>query len=260
MGCVAMKRLYEKERAEEIKKYSHQIISEVISESDIIYLPEPVQKHFRVCGYIGKPKIFNADVFWKESFIKLSPEKEWIKLDTRQFNSVISPVRIAYMKALSMPIQVRDIYRDGQGHMYGKLFNIIPVVNSKGKEISQSALITLFTEILFIPSYSLQNYIKWEAIDSKTAKARFTHMDIDVSGIFHFDEAGRFIQFETNDRYYTEKDGKFVKKRFSAMVDSYIEKNGLQIPSKVRIVWHLDNGEYEYFKGEVNEIIYNIKE
>jgi hypothetical protein len=144
--------------------------------------------------------------------------------------------------------------------MYGKLFNIIPVVNSKGKEISQSSLITLFTEILLIPSYSLQNYIKWEAIDSKTAKARFTHMDIDVTGIFHFDEVGKFIHFETNDRYYTEKDGKFVKKRFSAMVDSYKEKDGLQIPSKVRIVWYLENGEYEYFKGEVDEIIYNINE
>lgn len=69
MGYVTMKRLYEKERAEEIKKYAHQVISEVISENDIIYLPEPVQKYFRVCGYIGKPKIYNADVIWKESFI-----------------------------------------------------------------------------------------------------------------------------------------------------------------------------------------------
>lgn len=24
-----------------------------------------------------------------------------------------------------MPIQVRDIYRDGQGHMYGKTMNIL---------------------------------------------------------------------------------------------------------------------------------------
>lgn len=257
---VTMQRLYEKERAKEIKKYSNIISSEVFSESDIISLPEPVQKYFRVCGYIGKPKIFNADVIWKESFIKLSPEKEWTKLKTRQFNSIIDPVRIAYMKALSMPLQVRDIYRHGQAHMYGKLFNLIPVVNSKGKEISQSSLITLFTEILFIPSYSLQNYIKWETIDSITAKARFTHMDIDVTGIFHFDETGKFIHFETNDRYYTGKGGKFVKKRFSAIADCYKEKNGLQIPNKVRIIWHLEKGDYEYFKGEIDDIIYNIRE
>jgi hypothetical protein len=255
-----IQKIYEKMRTEEIKKHANIISSEVFLESDIIYLPEPVQRYFRVCGFIGKPKIFNADVIWKESYIKLSPEKEWTKLNTRQFNSVIDPVRIAYMKALSMPLQVRDIYRDGKGHMYGKLFNIIPVVNSKGKEISQSSLITLFTEILFIPSYSMQNYVKWESIDSITAKARFTHMNIDVTGIFHFDEAGKFIRFETNDRYYTDKDGKFVKKRFSAIVDGYKEKNGLQIPDKVRIIWNLEEGDYGYFKGELDDIIYNSKE
>lgn len=253
-----MKRLYEKERASEIKKNSNILSSEVFSEEDITYLPEPVQNYFRICGYIGKPKIFNADVVWKESFIKLSPEKDWTELETRQFNSVIEPVRIAYMRALSMPLHVRDLYRDGQGHMYGKLFNLIPVVNAKGKETSQSALITLFTEILFIPSYSLQDYVKWESIDSRSAKARFIHKDIDVTGIFYFDESGKFIRFETNDRYYTEKGGKFVKKRFSAISDSYKEKDGLQIPNKVRIIWHLENGDYEYFKGEIDEIKYNV--
>ncbi|MCD8511144.1 MAG: hypothetical protein LRY73_15605 [Bacillus sp. (in: Bacteria)] len=146
-----MKRLFEKERARAVKEFPKQKRDEVFGESDIADLPEPVQKYFRVCGYLGKPKIYNADVIWKESFIKLSPEKEWMPLETRQFNSVIEPVRIAYMKALSMPLQVRDIYRDGQGHMYGKLFNLIPVVNAKGKETSQSALITLFTEIFIYP-------------------------------------------------------------------------------------------------------------
>lgn len=138
-----VQKLYEKMRAEEIKKHSNIISSEVFSESDIVFLPEPVQRYFRVCGFIGKPKIFHADVIWKESSIKLSPEKEWTKLNTRQFNSVIDPVRIAFMKALSMPLQVIDSYRGGQGHMYGKLFNLITVLNAKGREISQSSLITL---------------------------------------------------------------------------------------------------------------------
>jgi hypothetical protein len=253
-----MLRLFEKERAREIKRFSNKINSEVFSESDITSLPEPVQKYFKVCGYIGKPKMFNADVIWKESFIKLSPQKPWTALETRQFNAVIEPVRIAYMKALTMPLQVRDIYRDGQGHMYGKLFNLIPVVNAKGKETSQSALITLFTEILFLPSYSLQDYIKWEPIDSRSAKARFTHKGIDVTGIFHFDETGKFLRFETNDRYYTEKGGKFVKKRFSAIADNYKEKDAIHIPNKVRIIWHLEHGDYEYFKGEIEDIIYNV--
>ncbi len=104
--------------------------------------------------------MFNADVIWKDSFIKLSPEKEWIELETRQFNSVIELVRIAYMKALSMPLQVRDIYLSGQGHMYGKLFNLIPVLNAKGKEISQSSL------TLYLPRYCLFPAIVYKTISN----------------------------------------------------------------------------------------------
>lgn len=255
-----MKKLYLKERAQEINKYSVFISSEVYQESDIASLPEPIKRFFRLCGYIGRPKIVNADVIWKESYIKLSQDKDWTELETIQFNSVINPVRIAYMKALSMPLEVRDIYKDGQGHMYGKLFNLIPVLNAKGKEISQSSLITLFTEILFIPGYSLQDYIVWEEIDLFKAKARFNHMGIDVTGDFYFDEAGRFLRFETNERYYKEKDGKLVKRRFSAVVSGYSSKNGLLIPNNVKIIWHLDNGDYEYFKGKIEDIIYNNKE
>lgn len=255
-----MRKLFEKERAREIAESKTDMATDVFTAGEIASLPEPVQKYFHVCGYIGKPKMYNADVIWKESFIKLSPEKDWTALETRQFNAVKEPVRIAYMKALSMPLQVRDLYKDGQGHMYGKLFNRIPVVNEKGEEVSQSALITLFTEILFIPSYSLQPYIQWEPVDSVTAKARFVHKQIDVTATFHFDEAGRFSRFETDDRYHTEKGRTFVKKKFSAMADGYFEQNGIQIPNRVRIVWHLDDGDYEYFKGEISEIKYNVTE
>ncbi|WP_324609512.1 DUF6544 family protein [Salisediminibacterium beveridgei] len=228
-------------------------------EADIKRLPEPVQQYFRVCGYLGQPKMFNADVIWKESYIKLSPEKEWTPLETSQFNAVIDPVRIAHMQAVSMSLQVRDLYRNGKGHMFGKLFNLIPVVNAKGPEISQSSLITLFTEILLIPSYSLQSYITWEPVDQHTAKARFRHQQIDVSGTFHFDDTGKFRRFETHDRYYSETKGTFVKKRFSALVDDFQAKDGVQIPRKVRIIWHLDDGDYEYFKGEISEMVYNVR-
>ena len=255
-----MKRLFEKERAEEIHRNRNIDRSAVYTEQDIASLPEPVKRYFRTCGYIGKPVICHADVIWENSEIRLSRTKDWTPLETRQFNAVVNPVRIAYMKAQTMPIQVRDIYRNGGGHVYGKLFGLFPVVNDKGKETSQSALITLFTEVLLIPGYSLQAYIEWEAVDDYTAKARFTHMGMDVSGVFHFDETGKFVRFETDDRYYSEKKGVYTKKRFSAVVDSYKEKQDIVFPQAVRIMWHLEDGDYEYFKGEVDDIKYNASE
>nr|WP_314733441.1 DUF6544 family protein [Anaerobacillus sp. CMMVII] len=47
--------------------------------------------------------------------------------------------------------------------------------------------------------------MKWQSMDLVTAIAIFTKKKIDVTGIFHFDETGKFIRLETDDCYYNEK-------------------------------------------------------
>jgi hypothetical protein len=260
VSCATMKKTFEKERIEEIRKSNSSNLSELLTEEKIKNLPEPIKKCLRKCGYINQPMIFNADVYWKESYIKLKPEKDWAELTTRQFNSVNPISRIAYMKFLKMPVSGRDIYRNGKGEMKGKLFNIFLIINGKGKEVSQSSLITIFCEFLFIPGYILQDYVKWETVDEKTVNATLCDKEFTVKGIFHFDKDGLFTRFETQDRYYTDDKGKFIKTRFSAIVDSYQTKHSKLIPEKVRIVWHLKNGDYEYYKGTVDKIESNVAE
>ncbi len=258
VSCATIIKTFEKERIEEIRKSNDFNQTELLTEEKIKELPEPIKKYLRKCGYMNQPMIFNADVFWKESFIKLKPEKTWAELTTRQFNSVNPISRIAYMKFRKMPVTGRDIYRNGQGEMKGKLFNIFPIINGKGKEVSQSSLITIFCEFLFIPGYILQDYVKWEYIDDKAVKATLSDKDFIVTGIFRFDSEGLFTMFETEERYYTDEKGKFTKTRFSAIVDSFQTKDNQLIPEKVRIVWHFKDSEYEYYKGTIDRIIFNV--
>jgi hypothetical protein len=258
VSCANMKKTFEKERVEEIRKSNSSNLIEPLTEEKIKDLPEPIKNYLRKCGYVNQPIYFNADVNWKESFIKLKPEKGWAELTTKQFNSVNPISRIAYMEFKTMPVTGRDIYRNGQGKMNGKLFNIIPIINGKGIEVSQSSLITIFCEFLFIPGYAIQDYVKWEYVDEKTVRATLYDKEFIVSGIFHFDNEGFFSQFETEDRYYTDERGKFTKTRFSAFVDSYQTKDSRIIPEKVRILWHLKDSEYEYYKGTIDRIIYNV--
>ena len=258
VSCATMKKTFEKERIEEIRKSNSSNLTEPLTEEKIKNLPEPIKKYLRKCGYVNQQIIYNADVFWKESFIKLKPEKDWAELTTRQFNSVNPISRIAYMEFKTMPVTGRDIYRNGQGKMNGKLFNLIPIINGKGKEVSQSSLITIFCEFLFIPGYILQDYVKWESVDEKTVRATLYDKEFIVSGIFYFDNEGLFSRFETEDRYYTDEKRKYIKTRFSAIIDSYQTKDSKLIPEKVRIVWHLKDSEYEYYKGTIDRIIFNV--
>jgi len=257
VSCASLKKTFEKERIEEIRKSISSNLTELLTEKIIKDLPEPIKNYLRKCGYMHQPIIFNADVIWKESFIKLNPKKDWTELTTRQFNSVNPISRIAYMKFKTMPVTGRDIYRNGQGKMNGKLFDLIPIINGKGKEVSQSSLITIFCEFLLIPGYVIQDYVKWESVDEKTVRATLYDKEYIVSGIFHFDNEGLFSRFETEDRYYTDEKGKFINTKFSATVDSYQTKDSVLIPEKVRIMWHLKNGDYEYYKGIIKDIVIN---
>jgi len=249
--------VFYRERAEEVSKNQNNKAEVLLTEEKILNLPEPIKKYLNICGYLNRPMIYNADIVWKNSFIKLKPDKDWMELETKQFNSVNPPARIAYMKFLSMPVSGRDIYRNGQGEMKGKLLNLFTVINAKGKEVSQSALITVFCEFLIIPGYIFQEYVTWEYIDDKAVAARLTDKGYDVKGVFYFDEKGLFSKFETNDRYYTWK-GKTEKVKFSVTVDSYQTIDSIRIPKDVKVAWHLNDCDYEYYKGSIEKIVFNI--
>ena len=57
----------------ELGKYAGNA-KDIITEKDIAPLPEPVQKYFRYCGFLGKEKMMNAQVIWEDVFLKTSPK------------------------------------------------------------------------------------------------------------------------------------------------------------------------------------------
>lgn len=261
-GGVLMKNLYLSEVGKELAKYSNSEKG-IITESDITSLPKPVQKYFHYCGYSGKEKMVNAQTEWKDVYFKMAPNKKWMKLECYQFNSVAEPIRIVYMKSKILgifPFEGRDKYQDGHGNMLAKLLKFIKVVDAKSKEMDESALVTVLAEALIVPTYALQSYIKWDEIDSNTAKAVINYNNSKVCGLFYFKDNGEFIRFETHDRYYSENGKEYKKVKWAAVVDNYTEKNGIKIPSVMKGIWHTDEGHYEYFRGTINNISFNISE
>lgn len=254
-----MKRVFLQERTGLLlrnKPYNHQSFTEEL----VCKLPEPLIKYLRVCGYMNTPVPFNADVFWTESFIKLSPAREWGQLNTIQFNSVDPVARVAYMKFLKMPIAGRDIYLDGYGEMNGKLLGLFKVIFDNSRETAQSCLLTTFCEFFLVPGYLLSRDVRWEVIDNKTVRGTLTDNGIRVLALFHFNEDGLLTHVETADRYYSEGKGEYKKVRFSAVVESYREQGAIRIPEKMKAVWHLPTGDYEYFRGTIDRVVYNVYE
>lgn len=251
-----MKDLYLSEVRRELARYPVGR-GDVIIEKDLAPLPEPVQSFFRRCGYLGHPRMNQAEIEWQEVQFKRSPQAKWMNLVCNQFNSVLAPTRIVYMKSNLLglfPFEGRDKYQDGQGHMLIKLLKYIPIADAKGKEMDASCLVTVLAECFLVPTYALQDYIKWTAVDENTAKAELTYHNTTVSGLFFFNPKGEFTRFVTEDRYYSESGGSYKKMKWSAVAGNYIERNGLRFPTFFKGIWHTENGDYEYFKGTLKGV------
>ncbi|HWR44292.1 MAG TPA: DUF6544 family protein [Sporomusa sp.] len=128
-----MKKMYLSEVQAELDK---SIVShEVFKEEDISTLPEPVQRYFRHCGYIGKAKMTKAKFVWDNVNFKMRPNKPWIKIKYEQYNFVLEPARLAYIYSTMfgvIPFEGRDKYLNGQGNMLGKLLKKVTVFNEPG--------------------------------------------------------------------------------------------------------------------------------
>lgn len=253
-----MKKIFENERMGMLEQNQAQQIG-TFTEESVRHLPEPVKKYLSICGYMNMEIPINANIYWSDCHFRMSPEKNWGRIRNIQFNTVNPIGRVAYMKFEDMPISGCDKYYDGYGEMCGKLMNLFKVVFDNSHEVAQSALITVFAEFFLVPGYLLSENVKWDYIDGKTIRATLTDKGITVSGLFHFGENGLPVRFETDDRYYSTGKNKYKKVKFSVYIDSYKNQGNIKIAEKARAVWHLPGGDYEYFKGIIDKVEFNVR-
>jgi hypothetical protein len=257
-SCHSPKKLFHNEVAE--FKATLKLTIETYSELSIAHLPEPVQRYILQCGLIGITIANHAEVIWGESHIKMRPNQKWMRLETIQHNFVTEPSRLAYMRANMMgiiPFEGRDKYHNGNGHMFGTLGKMIKIFDEKDLEIAQGAAIVVLAEALLVPSFAIQPYIRWEPVDSLTAKARFIHKGIDVGGTFHFNQQGEYVRFTTDERPYMMPKGGYEPRPYTIEIRSYQQQGDIRIAKEVAAIWNLPEGDFEYWKGTIKMILFD---
>ncbi len=253
-----MKKIFASIRNNVIEKQS-QIISEnrSISETDLQKVPKLIANYLRIAGVLEKPIEWNADIEWAESSLILKIGDKPRAMTTQHFISNNPVTRLMYMKIQGMQFTGIDVYHNGKGKMKGKLFGLFNIINSEGINMDISELITIFSEFSILNSFFLSQNIYYEEIDKNSIKAIFTDNDIKVSGIFTFDDQGLISKFETNERFRDIGNGESELTPFQVNIKSYGLQNNYLIPKEVSASWIIDNKEFEYFKGKINNIIYN---
>lgn len=231
----------------------------VFTAESISKLPTPVQKYFQYCGYIGTPKMSNMVATYKDVDFILSGKPK-LKIQYSHYNFVDKPERLALIDTsmYGIPFEGIDAYQNGLGSMKGVIAKAITLFNEKGEAMNKASLVDCLAEGLLMPNFVLQDYVRWEEIDEKHAKATISYYGISASGIFVFDDNGAMISFTSEDREYNDGNGNTKKVKWSAVCGDYKDMNGIKYPTTLKGIWHLETGDLVYFDGRDVIINYNV--
>jgi len=82
------------------------------------------------------------------------------------------------------------MYYQGKGNMLIKIPPFVTIADARGKEIDQGTLVRYLNEVMWFPCAYLNDYVKWESIDSTSAKATIIYGGVTASAILYFDDEG----------------------------------------------------------------------
>lgn len=223
-------------------------------------LPPPVARWLTASGVTGKEKAYTVRLKQK-GLMRQSTEKGWMKTQAVQYFSTEKPGFIWNARVEMMPLLTlagRDKYADGKGNMLIKALGLLPVVDATGPEIDQGTMLRYLGEMIWFPSAALEPYITWDPIDTVSARATMSYGGVTASGVFTFDEEGRMLSFSAQ-RYMGGGEGSTLENWYIPATE-WKEFNGIRVPSKGDVIWKLKDGDFNYYKWEIEAIEYNVPE
>ncbi len=229
---------------------------ELLTETDIVSLPIPIQKYIRYTGAINKPKVRNMRIVFDGEMRDRG--KDFFKFTSVQYNFFDDPTRLFFMKATmyGAPVPGYHCYQNEHAAMQIKLLGLFNVVNIKGTEMNKAETVTVFNDMcLMAPAALIDRRIEWTAIDSLTTKATFTNGINRITATLFFNGLGQLINFISDDRYAV---GDMKQYRFSTPLKNYTEINGFNIWKYGETIWHYPEGEFVYGKFRLKSIEYNV--
>ena len=250
-GSYSFEKGYQNDVKENLQR-TNTLQTDSLTESNLLSLPEPVQRYLKYAGVLNKPKLKNIRIVFEGQMREKG--KDFFPFICEQYNSFDEPTRLFFMKAKMKGITVPGYHRyaNASALMDIRLFGLFSVVKREGKDMDKAETVTLFNDMcLMAPATLIDKRITWQAMDSNSAKATFTNHSITISAILYFNEKGQLIDFISTDRDINHY-------AFSTPVSNYKNINGINIMTYGEAIWHYPDGKFVYGKFNLKEVEYNV--
>lgn len=226
----------------------------VVAETDLEALPEPVRRWLRWSGVVGKPRP-SAVRLRQEGEIRLGNAR-WLPFTAEQYYTTDPPGFVWAAKIEMAPLVTvvgRDKYAGGRGSLEARLLGLVTVAKDSGPEVDRGDLLRYLNEIMWFPAVAISPYIVWEGVDATAARATMRYGGVSAPATFRFDERGRLTTMEA-DRFDSDE-GK--DNPWSTPVTAYGEFGGIQIPVAGEAIYARASGDYPYIRVRVTAIEYD---
>lgn len=247
---------YQNERIRAIKTYQKK--TKMLTPEDIAHLPELVQHYITQCGFVGRPKVEILSIRFTGEMREKG--KGWFLFRSQQFNTISTPSRHFFMKAIYMGIPTKGYhsYTGKTAKMSIKAFSLFKVVSLQTEELLVSEMVTYLNDIcLFAPAALIHEQFQLEQTGKDSVQIVYSHQGRSVSAMLKFDDSGRLLDFYSNDRIDVNTNKKCM---FSTPVGTYKDFGGYHLPTYGEATWNLPEEDFVYGKFNLEEIEFNPKE
>ena len=221
-------------------------------------LPAPVQRYLTYAGVVGKP-IVQTVRLKQDGRMRRGNDQPWMPIRAEEYYTVDDPAFIwnATFYQNGLPIlRVRDSYRDGEGHIVGKIGALLTILEGKGEGIDQGTMLRYLQEMTWFPSAFLLDNITFTPIDDGSAQVTLTDHGKSVTGTMVIDAEGKLTNFIA-ERFRDDVNGYGT---WTTPMTAYGEYQGLRLPKSGKGVWLLPEGDLEYMDVTATEIEFVVPE
>ncbi len=232
--------------------------SRLVTEADLVGLPEPVQRWLRWSNVVGTAYPVTVRLRQEGEF-RMGQDRGWMPFTAEEYYTTDPPGyvwKVTFRMAPLMTVRGRDRYADGQASILMRLLSLIPVANDHSPGLNQGAMLRFLNETMWFPAGVLSAYIAWEPRDATSAVATMRYGRVSAAATFLFDEQGRLTNM-TAERFDNAKKAMLP---WSTPISDYGEFAGIRVPVQGAGVWHYEQGEFPYIRLRVTGLQYNRPE
>ena len=227
-----------------------------VDEARLAELPEPVRRFFRFT-FRGKPRPLRGVRMRLSGTFRRPGAESWDPMTATQYAAASTPAFVFIGETDVLPgvrATAMDAYVDGRMQMMVRIMSAITVVDEVDvPELNDSSLMRFFLEAPLFPTALLPNpHLKWEAIDSRAARAVISKGAFRRSFRVSFDDEGRILRYDAEHR--AQANGRFHGAGEHARRADYREVDGVMVPMTFEIARVIDGEIRPFWRGRVERI------